>query len=208
MSRLFLCLVICLGFVQLTQAQFLFGFKAGTNLNSVQVKPSGKFLSREPETRLGYHVGVLMNISISKEISFNPEFQFVQRGYKINPPYSVNEVCYSLNYIELPLIFSFSPGKIIGLEIGPNFGYMVSVNASSERDFAADFLFEKAFDFGLKGGMKVTFTKNLFTSLRYYFGVSSIMDKEIRDESNISLGKYQMYNRSIELSLGYLIKKN
>jgi hypothetical protein len=183
-----------------------FGFKAGANLNSVRIEPSGKFLGKEPEARLGYHLGILMNVNLSRRIAIAPEMQFIKRGYDIVPPYSGEEVHYTFNYIELPVMFSFVPIEKLALEVGPNFGYLISARLSSERDFKADDLFDKKFDFGIKAGLRVGITENIFTGLRYYYGITAVMDKVIRDETNYPLGEYQEYNRSLELSLGYLIK--
>jgi hypothetical protein len=97
-------------------AQFSFGIKGGLNLNNFAVKGKS-LLPNDPETVIGFHIGAYSKFKLTKNLSLIPELQFSQRGAKIGSE-SLN-----FNYIELPILFSYSIKNLVSIDLGVNPSY-------------------------------------------------------------------------------------
>ena len=111
---------------QIAQAQkSTFGFTAGATLSKLTAKFEGASISTK--SKIGFTAGVTGDIPISKEFSFMPAVNFVQKGGKLKSESS--ESTTNLNYIEIPLNFVYrTPGQSGHLFIGagPSFAYGIS----------------------------------------------------------------------------------
>lgn len=184
-------------------AQVSFGVKGGMNLNYMlfNYELNGSILNEpDPISNVGFHLGGYMQVPLSKKFSFQPELQFSRRGTGD----------FNLNYLELPLLVSFIPIKVIQLEFGANAAFLVS----SSKAFFSDG--RKAFDAGITGGVRYSLSKRIFISGRYYFGLFPAHSVDLNklygsinpDDPFISSGSriLDTYNRNIQFSLGYKIK--
>jgi hypothetical protein len=194
MKVLILCLVLAIC-SQVSVAQVSFGVKGGLNANYVTFRFQGE---RQTSSGLDFHLGGYVNIPLNKKFSFRPELQFSRRG---------NDY-YKLDYIELPLLLSYSPIKFMEIELGTNVGYLLSKNATffSLNDF-------NRLDVGLTSGLRFNLPKGFFIASRYYYGFSSFLSGSYRAlNSNDPLitnsgdNNFYYYNRTIQLSIGYKIK--
>lgn len=112
--------------VQIAQAQkSSFGFTAGATLSRITARFEGGSLNTK--SKVGFTAGVIGDVPISKELSFMPALNFVQKGGKSKS--ESFESTTTLNYIEIPLNFVYrTPGQSGHLLIGagPSFAYGVS----------------------------------------------------------------------------------
>jgi hypothetical protein len=113
-----LCLIIFFLFSATLQAQF--GIKGGLAVSALQ--SSGEdytpFLGYEvswvqhgtSNPVFGLHLGVFYTLKFSDELNFQPEVNFVQRGYQFDqtPLYNINYSLY-INYLEFPLLVEYYP---------------------------------------------------------------------------------------------------
>src|SRR5687767_13114373 len=95
--------------------QLSLGVKAGLNVNDIAIKDALPGMEMEKKASMGFHVGVYTQLAISKKFSFIPELQFSQRGYKylFSSDSRVN-----MNYLELPLLLSYSPVEFLNIDLG------------------------------------------------------------------------------------------
>jgi hypothetical protein len=189
-----LLLVIILHTSFYSFGQFSFGLKAGLNVNTFAFKdiPSNTF--GDVKNSIGFHVGFYSSLDLGKKFFLIPELQFSQRGAR----YGNSNM--NLNYIELPILFSYQPVKIVNIDLGPNFGYKVSDNLK--------YGYDKSFDVGITGGLRVNFSKRMSFIGRYYYGLSSIDEVTFTTgpDPNDITGVGKQYNRTFQIGLSYRIK--
>lgn len=109
----------------------------------------------------------------------------------------------TLHYITIPIVYQYYFTDILGLELGPQFGFCLGgreKTKSGNEDWLSWNLTSdnyNVFDFGITTGI---YTNNLipvddlFVSLRAYFGLTNVM-KDVGSNKNIC----------IQLGIGYII---
>ena len=118
-------------------AQISFGVQAGGNLANVKISDtqSGATTAEKTKSKFGFLVGVVAEIPIASSLSFRPELNFIQKGFKQNENQSQSGVTSSsnntatLNFIEIPLnvVYHLSVGNgNVFFGIGPVVGYGIS----------------------------------------------------------------------------------
>ena len=159
----------------ITQAQY-FGIKAGLNFSN--------FSGDDTEDLKGltsFHVGVLKEFIITKNVSFQPELLFSTQGVKVEKM----DDDYKLNYFTLPLMVKFYINDAFSVHAGPQ----LSLLAGETKDVLP--IEGKTFEYGLAGGLEYTISGGLFIQARYCMGLS-----EISKDADVK-------NSVIQLSLGY-----
>ena len=107
-------------------AQFEAGIKGGLNLSDLQVFASGNSVGNEAfRTRPSYHIGTFVNSPFSDHFGIQVEVLFSNKGFKYETD-SIGTLNASLNYLNFPVLFYYRPSKLIDIEFGPEFGYLVS----------------------------------------------------------------------------------
>lgn len=170
-----LLLILLFFAVGLTQAQS-FGIKAGLNFSN--------FSGSDTEDLKGltsFHVGILKEFIITKNLSFQPELLFSTQGVKVDKM----DDDYKLNYFTLPLLAKFYMNDALSLQAGPQ----LSVLAGETKNVLP--IKGKTFEYGLTAGMEYTISGGLFVHGRYCWGLS-----EISNDADVK-------NSVIQLSLGY-----
>ena len=126
MKKIITLIAIAAIAAQIVQAQkSSFGFTAGATLSKITAKMEGVSISFQ--SKIGFTAGVAGDIPISKDFSFMPALNFVQKGSKSKQ--ESYESTTNLNYIEIPLNFVYRvPGKSGHLFIGagPSVAYGIS----------------------------------------------------------------------------------
>ena len=111
---------------QIAQAQkSSFGFTAGATLSKLTSKFEGTSLSTQ--SKIGFTAGIIGDIPISKDFSFMPALNFVQKGGKSKSESYGSTT--NLNYIEIPLNFVYRTSGQSGhlfIGAGPSFAYGIS----------------------------------------------------------------------------------
>ena len=165
-----------------------FGIQAGTAIASQKAKQSG--ISITTDSKVGFTVGVISDISISENFTFQPALNFTQKGSKFN--YSDGsesiESSQTLNYIELPLHFLFNApagnGKFFA-GLGPVVNYGISGTAKVKmggESMSEDVSFGsnededdyKPFEFSGNVLAGYEFSNGLFVAANYNAGLSNI----------------------------------
>ena len=201
--------------VSSTFAQARFGITAGLNTSKLSVNEIGK-TTENSDFKAGFQAGVLMDYSITDNISIIPELLFSQRGGK-NSDVLRDEFgnvipsteFLTLNYLHLPVnaAYKFEVGYNSKLFIfaGPYLGYGISGKSktdfkmeSSRGNMSEDIRFGtketelKSLDFGFNFGLGYQFEK-VFFKLQYNHGLSNLSnDKNLNSK-----------NKNITVSTGY-----
>ncbi len=187
MRKLLLCAVMLFGTVCMANAQdkIQFGVRAGMNISSL----SGDM--KDLDSRIGYHVGAIMDWNVTGNLYVQPGLFFTTRGAK-EEGFKMN-----MNYLQIPISvayrFPVSDAFKIDVNAGPYFamGLGGKVKDAGVKVFG-DEGFCKRFDAGLRVGAGVHIQK---------FSVGLIYDLGLTNIAKEDGGKIK--NGSFQISVGY-----
>ncbi|MBL0138113.1 MAG: PorT family protein [Bacteroidetes bacterium] len=144
MKKLLISALLCSAlFSTATFAQFRIGPTAGLNIATL----SGTDLT--VDSKLGWHGGLFLDISLTKHFSLMPSVLYSVKGYKYEytsstsaQPYdttnstavitAVADVNATLGYIDIPALLTWYSGEHKGfmIQAGPQLSYLISDNAT------------------------------------------------------------------------------
>jgi hypothetical protein len=157
---------------------FHVGAKAGANIFKVDGS------SMKDEFIFGYNVGAFAEINFSKEVGIQPEVMWNQTNFRTGGRFSdiypegVNDVKGKLNYLSIPILFSYTPAKIISFQLGPQFGVLLNQDKSLVKNGEEAF---KKGDFSALGGVQLNLG-GLKIGGRYVIGLTNINDIDNKEK--------------------------
>ncbi|OQB62036.1 MAG: hypothetical protein BWX95_01562 [Bacteroidetes bacterium ADurb.Bin141] len=175
-------------------------FKAAVlaGINSSQV--SGDELSGF--NKVGLFIGGSAILPVREKSLVEMELLFIQKGSKTpTPKNGAANYFYkmSLNYLEVPLIYTFRPVKYVSVHAGPTFGVLVG---SKEEDNAGELTgqipFQKT-ELGIDGGLSVYFSEHLSLTMRLSTSLLPIR----KTGANTPLFESGQYNSGLAFFLQY-----
>ena len=172
-----------------SKAQTSVGITAGTSFANMNVKSEGVTIS--PKLKTGFTSGVTVSVAMGKNFMFRPELNYVQKGTVIEAEGDKMNV--TLNYVEHPINFVYNTSNTKGKFFvggGPSIAYGISgkYSGSEEGDIKFGSGEEdnfKPFEFGVNALAGYQFSKGVFFTANYNFGLSniSVYDDE-KDHNN------------------------
>jgi len=183
-----------------TQAQVKFGPKAGLNLSAMTLKMSGVGL--DPKALMGFHAGVIAEISLTDLLKVQPGFLYSTKGAK----YEVTQFDMKMSpgFIEIPINMIYNVdlnGTMLGLFAGRYLGYGVGGTAESQGESASirfgtgDDYDMKPLDFGINLGAGLN-VADFIISAQYQLGMLNLAPVDDYDA--------EMKIRGFSISLAYL----
>lgn len=189
----FILLLTVIGSLNFVQAQgFKIGAKAGANitgLNGVQFDEGFNF---------GYHAGGFAEIMFSKKVGIQPEVLWSQTSltpassFDALRPDLANLATIKLSYINIPILLTLKPVKLISFQVGPQFGILRDKNQSFTGNAASAF---KSGDLSLLGGVQLNLLKIRLYG-RYAVGLT-----DINDIQNVASAE-KWKSKTLQLGLG------
>lgn len=189
----FILLLTVVGSLNFAQAQgFKIGAKAGANitgLNGVQFDQGFNF---------GYHAGGFAEIMFSKKVGIQPEVLWSQTSltpassFDALRPDLANLATIKLSYINIPILLTLKPVKLISFQVGPQFGILRDKNQSFTGNAASAF---KSGDLSLLGGVQLNLLKIRLYG-RYAIGLT-----DIKDIQNVASAE-KWKSKTLQLGLG------
>ncbi|WP_025743828.1 porin family protein [Aquimarina pacifica] len=170
MKKLILIAIAFIGLSITSKAQDIkFGFKGGVNLATI----NGDDISDQVDGRTGYHIGAVVQLSLAETIALQPELLYSAQGIEDT----------DIDYLNLPVLFKLKFAKILSVEAGPQFGFVVNDNFEVGEP--------ESFDLSGAVGAGVEFGP-FFGQLRYNFGFTDVVEDVDGKNSNfqISVGYY------------------
>lgn len=181
-------------------AQFSFGVKGGAQLNNIHFKGLEKNTFDTGPT-IGIHLGAFLQIDINNKLAFIPELQYIKRGFQDDT--GMESTRLNANYLEVPLLISFAPVKMLRLEAGPTLGYSVTtVTVRDGKRTTNNDLFDKRFELGLSAGIRVVPTDKIAVMLQYHYGLTPFDEISMRDINNVTTSG-TIHNTGVQLSIAY-----
>ncbi|MBS7785929.1 PorT family protein [Flavobacterium sp. CYK-55] len=216
MKKITLCALLCFSLFVHAQDKTVrktrFGLKAGLNISSLRV--SGVRLKGDLSYKAGFHIGGMMQVSLSKDFLMQPELMFSNQGY--NYEERTGAAKYSkvgnINYLALPVMFVYYPIKNLSLEAGPQLSFLLShkakvdVTGVDKFDPTNPYIDEGTIDlknesrtveFGANLGLAYKINQQFFCSARYNLGITAA---NIKDKGSDEIDR----NSVFQFSIGYL----
>lgn len=194
MKNIILITVALIGFAVSGNAQgFRVGLKAGANLTKI----TGSSFNQE--FNLGYQLGAFSEIDFNKNFGIQPEVLFSQVNTKrasgfnsiynnladVNAPSDIQ-----LKYLSIPILLRYNVGKLLTLNLGPEFSVLIDDNENLLKNGSNAF---KKGDFAMVGGIGLSLSKFRVYG-RYNVGLNNINDIDNQDKWK---------NQQIQLGLGF-----
>lgn len=195
-----------------------FGIKAGVNMAKFKVGKDD-FPSSIPAphatSNTSFNAGVFVNVPLSDAIRFQPELLYSGEGSKLSG--SVLGTNYqqtaNLRYLTLPLMFQAQTSSGFFVELGPQFGYLLSAKsendspgASGDKTDIKDYL--DKFDFAVNGGIGYLSRMGLGINARYSYGITNVIDIKNNDAGSDFYTDGELQNQVIQVGLFYQFGAN
>lgn len=103
--------------------------KGGVNLSNVYDDEGGDF---EADAKVGLAAGASMSLPIGKFLGIQPEVLFSQKGYQASGTFlgTTYTLKRTLNYLDIPILFSLKPSKFLSIHAGPQFAFLMASKTS------------------------------------------------------------------------------
>ena len=135
------------------------GIKGGANFCTFMVSKSGDLFTDETfNPKVSYHIGTYVQNSFNNQLAWQVEILFSNKGY-IHKVDDISENV-SLNYLNWPLLMIYKPIELVEIEVGPEFGYLIS---------GEDFM--NSFDMAIDLGARFNISQKFNAGLRYSMGL-------------------------------------
>jgi opacity protein-like surface antigen len=176
------------------------GILAGGNISQV-----------DGDTWKGYHkIGLLAGgyvyYQFSPNISIQLEMEFIQKGSRHNiDQENPDDQSYllKLNYVEMPLLFTYNAGRKFSFEAGPAMDVLISY--TEEQDGIANPATEPMRDVTLAGilGASYRITERLKVNFRWNYSLISLRDAKAPYPASYRkiLFEYGQYNNVLSLAI-------
>jgi len=127
-----------------------FGLKGGLNLANAYGNPGSYF--GDPQRIESFHAGAYAQFSITDNFSLQPEVLYSRKGFKASTFGIVGGTDnISLDYFDVPLLFSFRVLNNISLMVGPQASLLMTVKANDRELDKAGY---NSFDYGGAAGIE------------------------------------------------------
>ena len=167
-----------------------FGAKAGVNIANLTGDDADDL-----DSKIGFHVGAVVEIPISDVFAFQPELLYSTQGAKFEFSDGLEklESKAKYNYLNIPLMAKFYVAEGFSLQAGPQIGILLSADIERERSF--DVKDEtKTIDFGINFGAGYQLESGIFFDARYNLGLTTTDDTDFDGD---------VKNVVFQISLGY-----
>lgn len=174
MKKYLLILLVTLTASASSFAQFRIGPKLGANIGKIDG------VGFKDSYKLGYHLGVFAEIPLGKKFAVQPEVLWNQINADTVSGFSsiyqnINQQNLSnpqLNYLSVPVLLSYKPGKMLTLQAGPQFGILINKDKNLFENGKEAF---KNGDLSMLMGVQLNISR-IRVYGRYAIGLSDISD--------------------------------
>ena len=204
MKKIFLSVVTVMGLAITSQAQVKIGVKAGGSLSNQQSNAAAGTALVSKDAFKGYQAGLVGDVQLFNRVYLQPQVLYTQKGAKYTNSVGGTETKLTLRNIEMPLNILYkmetSFGKLIaggGPVVSYGIGGKIQQGKQVKKLYSGDMKDWSRVDVGANAVAGVEFNNGIFTTVNYQLGLK-----------DIHKGAADVKNRSVSLSVGYLIDWN
>jgi outer membrane immunogenic protein len=204
--------IIIMGLTTFSYSQV--GLKLGMNMAKVNLSDQDDLEEPNQKFKNGISAGLYYEFKMGTKLSFQPELNFIQHGFKIVSENSNESGSLTLtqNYLQVPILAKYHFGNIdksnFYLEGGPYLGYGIGKMKidfcdngdceSTEIGFRQEGVEVDDLDYGFQFGFGANITQNISIDARYILGLNNLAQDT---EDNV------FNQRGINLNIGYKLGK-
>ena len=179
-----------------------FGIKGGVNFSTFT--GDGIPTLEDPDSRTGFHLGLLAEIPLADKFSIQPEVLYTARGFdlaEINQDNAADiddNIQYQLDYISVPVLAKIYLVEGLSVQAGPSFNYKVNeeidtapLEDGGDTDVSGIYNV-KDFEIGGAAGLEYKFNNGFFIQGRYNYGFSELIED------------YDVHNSVFQAGIGYM----
>lgn len=183
-----------------TFAQVSFGLKAG--YNAASVKSNEAEITEEGKTLSGFHIGSVVNIPLSKKVSFQTGLNLGTKGVTV--AHDGHGDKYKFTAIDIPLNVVVHSKKGLFAGTGLNLGYNLSGKLDAHDDPSENYDFEFGKDKSFtRTDLGVNFLVGYQTKSGIFVSANSLVSL-----TDIAPNAVSWKNNVISLSIGYTLKSS
>lgn len=173
-------------------AQTQFGVRGGFNLSSLVLSDA-----EDVKAVPGFHAGVFMKKSVSRNCFFSPDLIFSSKGAK-EASLSFVQIK-RLMYIDLPLMIEVLNESGYSFFAGPHVSFLMFASSEGELEIIQPFGDNdlRTLDTGIVLGAGMMLTEDMYLNCRLGYGIPDIRCKSHRETADMS-----GHNLNFELSVG------
>ena len=191
-----------------------YGVKAGLNMANIGGTEETTGVSQS--MRMGFHAGVVGEYKVNDFWGVQAELLYSQQGMKMTLDNVDGKMVQKMDYINLPVMAKLSLAEGLSLEVGPQFGYLMSakqvtsgfdtaatgidnetVDLLDEKNVGKDYL--KKLDVSAALGLSYRLACGVEVSARYNLGLTAMTDKDLDSNGK----KLAPKNNVISVGVGY-----
>jgi hypothetical protein len=175
------------------------GIHAGATLANYKAEALG--INLDADSKVGFMVGVMADFKVSKNFSFQPALNYLQKGGILNVDEGdagSTKTTLNLDYLELPLNFLYNvPSKSGNFFIGAGPSFSCGISGKYKAESGGETMEEdvnfgtgeeddlKPFDFGLNFLTGYQFKQGFVVSVNYTPGMTNLSnDSEVKWKNN------------------------
>jgi Outer membrane protein beta-barrel domain len=197
-----ICLIfVSFIFVIASYAQTTMSVRAGINVATT------KNLYVFPKNRTGWYGGISVQIPVNKKLSVQPELLYSSKGDGIDQIVGGYK-SERLNYLNIPVLLTYSFDKKTSIVFGPEFGYLLSdilvVLNGGGTTINVTKSHPSKFDVAAGLGLQYKLIKNIGIEVRYNYGLNTLYSVDAL--GNRYPGK-KGANRVLQIGIKYLFCK-
>ncbi|WP_169718966.1 porin family protein [Aequorivita capsosiphonis] len=178
-----------------TSQNVVYGVKAGMNLSKFSGSTNDPYSGYDG--KVGFHLGGIIEISLTEMFSIQPELLYSYQGTNINS--GAGRI--GTHNVQVPVLGKYYILDGLSAEAGPVMEYLASAkyNATLTSEGGRETIDitdnYKSLNFAFGFGASYKLISDLFFGIRYNFGISNINDADLKDSKTKS--------NVLQLSAGY-----
>ncbi|HYG20322.1 MAG TPA: porin family protein [Ohtaekwangia sp.] len=196
-SPLLIIVVLCSALTATAQSRVKAGIKFGANSSIMSAS-----FNTDASARWGFHVGGFLEFKVSDNFYFQPEVYYSQQGqkdtyYELPNGPDVGETTTKLDYLNFPFLAKFPLGKVVNLQVGPQFGFMVKGREEGTVDGAIvdedlkDVF--KSLDVAMVAGVGLRMSEHFQAGIRLNLGVTDVLKNDSDDYPAVKSRTFHFY---------------
>jgi len=203
MKKLFT--ILCVTLISLSMsAQAQFGIEAGLNMSNISGSDHKDYFGYSTEMRVGLRLGGTVAFTLSDAVTLKTGLIYSVKGWESTMDivtydpitgfiYDVSAYDYSqsLNYLEVPMNFSFAASDQFSLVAGPYFAFLMGATTYvGDESESTNTDGMRSMDIGINLGAGVAVTEAISINAGYSIGLTSLDEDGDGDSknSNIHIG--------------------
>lgn len=162
------------------------GIKAGINASTLNGD-----MTDNSSMRNGLHFGLVSEIILSDQFSFQPELLYSAQGLRYDSTPALSSSKSRYDYINVPLMVKYYAYDKLSVEFGPQVGFLINADNRSNAG-NADIEDQNIVDFGMNLGLGYELKNGIFFQGRYNLGITNVNGADNKDTVKYTNSVFQV----------------